>query len=165
MTTKITFGKHKGFTFEQVPLDYVKWMAGEEIVRNGVNFSQAARDFVRSKGLGPGHFGKPYVSPEEMEEIRFHDEIEEREAEEARAVWEAEHMLEWVAGSGQHIRIQCVFDVSMNISYEISVDSSRQRKAYEIIDLPKSPAPGIVAKIGNIGLTAERRDALVAMAK
>lgn len=51
MATKLTFGKYKDQTFEQIAAidpDYLRWMARESINRGGVNFSELAAQYIKT---------------------------------------------------------------------------------------------------------------------
>lgn len=75
------------------------------------------------------------------------------------AVWE----VAWTASSGQRIRIERIDDLEHVGFYVIFIDDREVGMERDIIDLPSSSVPGIVARVGKIGLTAERRDVLKKM--
>ena len=154
--TKITFGKHNGKSFDQVPVSYLQWMAEQSIQRGGVNFSAEAKAYLTHRSMDVRY------TPQEREEAR--ESI--RQEDEQAAEWEERNTLSWTMQNGKHVEIR--LGVGQNAYglcdvYEISVDGRRIASEYEVVDLPQPPAPGIVARVGNIGLTAERRDTLKKM--
>lgn len=100
------------------------------------------------------------VLMKESDEDRREREIEERIAREEADAYAKANRLEWLSSRGQRIVVKFVFSLLCSSYFEVLVDGKSSR-AFDIV--PVSNVPGIVAKVGNVGLTAERRDTLLAM--
>ena|SRR5437899_5378021 len=98
------------------------------------------------------------------------EEIEALESEEAaeqaeREAWEEKWAIKWTAKSGQRIEICLDKTLDGEFGFSLTVDSSLP-KFYAATDIvPVANTAGIVSKIGNVGLSEERRNALRVMWK
>jgi hypothetical protein len=171
----LTFGKHKGKTLSEIPLDYAVWIAEKSY---NVSAKNAAIAYVASKA--PDLLEKPaiqdryatpyyrtYYSEDEIEEMRESDRIYAQDDEKNALELEEEmkkYRLSWET-SGHTIFIEMQFDDVSEHYFHVIVDGGHPYKEYEIEEYTNPAHPAIVAKIGRVGLTAERRDALLAMLK
>lgn len=163
------FGKHKGKMLSQIPLDYVLWLAENAREQHVKDASHAYlvesgnSDVFERSARHTGKYASAYFRTWYSE-----DELEEREQDERR---EDEEYLEefdvltlrWTAQSGAHIVIRStLLPDTVERGFEVTVDSRTTYHAEnEIVEV--SNVPDIVAKIGRVGLTQERREALLAM--
>jgi hypothetical protein len=95
------------------------------------------------------------TSLDEIRELEAQDAIEQSE----REAWEEKFMIQWTAKSGQSIQIS--LDQTLNGDFGFSLKVDGKERFYAATDIkPVSDMPGIVSKIGNVGLSEERRNAL-----
>lgn len=156
----LQFGKYRGRSFENIvksDREYLVWLAKADISRQ--NASKEALDFL---GGDTRSFKASIASKEEIEAVEEQVMRDQEEYEEIRQSLQ----IEWVASSGQQIEIKSAMDHQLGMFFRVSVDGKRFQ--YEVSDIKACQVPNkpeIVAKLGPIGLTAERRNALLKMAK
>jgi hypothetical protein len=160
----LTFGKHKGEKLSQVPADYCVWLA-DNAYNAGVKRAARERLAIQKPVSGDRYtnaWHQFYCSEDEIEEARKLDRIQTQEDEE-----EAEKCrLEWTTDSGHEIIVQYKLDDTNPWTptlYLICIDGKWQSPARDILPYTNPAFPNVAAKVGNVGLTAERRDALLAM--
>jgi hypothetical protein len=151
----LQFGKYKGQSLEYIKkfdYEYLVWLAKAGITRQDA--SKEALDLLGGKAIS---FANRY-SEDEIQQME-----EGRESEQAeREAWEEKFAIKWTASSGQLIEICLDKTLSGEYGFSLSVDG--KDRFYTATDIkPVSNMPGIVAKIGNVGLTEERRNALRAI--
>lgn len=97
----------------------------------------------------------PYTR-QEREENAEAECIERLQAEEAEAEFKAAALLSWTAGNGSEIRIYH----DEKESFLVIVDGKEYPLCYMQVANEKYQAAGLVAKLGPVGLTAERKAVL-----
>lgn len=160
----LQFGVHKGKSLETIRsfkggYDYLVWLAGANITRQ--NASKEAAAFLNEKRVVKQSFSNgPRFSREEIEWVEEQRRIEENE----REAWEEKWMIRWTAKSGQRIEICLDQTLAGEFGFCLGIDG--KERFYAATDIkPVSDMPGIVAKIGNVGISEERRNALRVMWK
>lgn len=151
----LQFGKYKGKSFENIvsfDREYLVWLAKADISRQ--NASKEALDFLGGKAQS---FKASIASDDEikaLEEQRRRD----REEQPEKLCWSvpvpgcsASRFIEIWVDDGEF----CVMINSQFSSYPLN--------AIQSCEVPGSPE--IVARIGNVGLTAEHHDALLSLAR
>ncbi len=111
-----------------------------------------------------GYYVSRNTSLAEIEEMEEQDRIEMEEQDriemEEREAWEEKWMIRWVAKSGQRIEICLDQTLAGDFGFSLSVNGALP-SFYAATDIkPVASMPGIVSKIGNVGLSEERRNAL-----
>jgi hypothetical protein len=112
---------------------------------------------VRNRNYRPNssYYVSRNTSVQEIEQMEEQDRAEQSEREQ----WEEKWMIRWVANSGQ--RIEICLDQTLNGDFGFSLSVDGKERFYAAADIkPVSNMPGIVSKIGNVGLSEERRNAL-----
>ncbi len=149
----LQFGKYKGQSLEQIKksdYEYLVWLAKADVSRQ--NASKEALDFLGGRARS---FSSTIASQEERDALEEERRTEQSEHE----AWEEKFAIKWTASGGQSIEICLDQTLSGDFGFSLSVDG--KERFYAAADIkPVSNMSGIVAKIGNVGLTEERRNAL-----
>lgn len=107
-----------------------------------------------------GYYVSKNTSLDEILAMEEQDRIAQSEQE----AWEEKWSIKWTAQSGQRIEICLDQTLAGEFGFSLSIDG--KERFYAATDIkPVSNMPGIVSKIGNVGLTEERRNALRAIWK
>jgi hypothetical protein len=110
---------------------------------------------------------KKYYEPPPTEEEIQEEEALRLELKDEDEDYENNVVLKWVASNGQHIRIEPAVmrgPDGLRCGFKAIVGGGVPKYYAEIIPVGNQPS-GIVARLGYIGLTAERRDALLRMSQ
>lgn len=101
--------------------------------------------------------GNPYASKDEYQSAQQAQDEEDTRNEEARREFEESADLAWTAGSGQEIRVYRHGNAG---EFLVIVDDKEYWNCTMQEVSAKHQAAGIAAKLGPVGLTAERKAAL-----
>ena len=179
LTTNITlsFGMHAGKKLSEVPRSYIEWL----VTVNKPGVSSAASTFLsetKSSECGDDKYGKfmrgraynwGYVGREEFEEA---NEQQRSVDEEERRLQEEALVCEWISTTArEEIRVGIyVFDdlfssektiTIVKNGYWINAINTTLKSLRATTSSERAKNPAVVAVIGGIGLTQERKDALL----
>ncbi len=100
----------------------------------------------------------------EIEDMKSFTEMEQAQFEQERNEQDAHNnanTLVWTLSNGQEVRVRPVYDDHFDcIMYAVKIGNAEYRN-YDL-ELVRN-VPGVVAKVGPVGLTAERKSALEKM--
>jgi len=139
---RLNFGGHSGKLLSECPVGYVWWLSQQGIKRQ--NASEEAATYLES------------IKTEDERNIEREERLADEIIDARIEAYEAAHRLAWTSKTGHQIIVKHIEDDE----FVVSVNGYESRA---IGLVPVCNISGVVAKVGQVGLTAERYEALKAM--